>query len=292
MRAHEFINEDDENDYDDYRKPELGFSRTQTKDDDVIENSELVAMANNIRSKCRPFIQQNKELLQDGYFLYRGVRGADYKTDFAIEGTVRADRRPKDTAMQWHTAADDYFRKEFNWKYRSASLFAATDRDSVVDYGSSYIVFPEGNYEMCYSPKITDFTLDVTNGNNAVALAMMLRNMSDDEVINIGAKYNLGFQTKEDIKAAMSCFRYMTCSFLSDHMKPYTSDPSFNSNIRRFIVDYFMPRLGYTETQSYAEVGDSEVMIRCSKYFGVLASNKMNITYKRASMALLEMIVE
>ena len=107
-----------------------------------------------VKRDCKPFLKEmNKIIWRGSYIKYI----YDYK-----EITPRKDRRPLDTASEWHKWADDYFSKHFGWKARSEGVFATFDKIATMNYGNPYIFFPIGNYKYIYSPKILDFYNDIT----------------------------------------------------------------------------------------------------------------------------------
>ncbi|MFW6046289.1 MAG: hypothetical protein ACOCP4_00600 [Candidatus Woesearchaeota archaeon] len=96
-----------------------------------------------ISKKCAPFIKNIvsepiKNLL---------VSGRKSKPDYFI-GTVRKNRKPKDTPTEYHEYADKIFYEEFGIKARSQTLFCNGTPIGVKSYGNPYLIFPIGKYKL------------------------------------------------------------------------------------------------------------------------------------------------
>jgi hypothetical protein len=230
----------------------------------------LQTMANDIRRDCAPYIQANKATLKQGINLWRGVKGADRLNDFVIVGNVRTDRSPRDTNSYWHHLMDQFFMNEFGYAYRSGSMFAYTDPGNTTDYGIPFAVFPIGDYDICYSPKITDLTVDFASGTaNNYCITSMLRNMTFDDIANLAQRYDMQWKTHDDIKISIEQYSYAIGRGVF-RAGPTRETTGFDNPMTNFMLDYVIPRLDYTETYSIADIGDSEAMVKCQKYYGVL----------------------
>src|SRR5574343_219856 len=97
-------------------------------------------------NECKPF---QKEIGFNNNFdfdlLYRGMKN---KPKLFI-GNVRPDRRPSDTPLPIHEFMDNWFYKKFGVKFRSNAMFASKNSLSTLTYGTSYIVFPIGEFKYC-----------------------------------------------------------------------------------------------------------------------------------------------
>lgn len=270
MRANEFLLEATQTPRG-YEPEPFGFDATN---DDGITRAHLQEIANVIRRDCAPFIQNNREALLSGIYLNRGISGADRLNDFFIKGQVRQQRPPRDTPVFWHKLIDSYFQKEFGFPYRSASMFACIDASAACDYGVPYAVFPIGEYDICFSPKIQDFTFDVATNSDSKAINSVIGNMSYDDVRNVGAKFGFDWSDHVEIKTAFVDF--FTGARAS-------TDPYFEA----FISKYLFPRLGYTETYSIRDLEDSEAMIKCANYYGILKAP----TYRTKDTAVVDTLI-
>jgi hypothetical protein len=149
-------------------------------------------------------------------------------------------------------------------------MFAYLDPHNTFDYGVPYAVFPMGDYDICYSPKITDLTVDFASSSaNHYCITSMLRNMSYDDVEGLAEKYGMNWRDQTDVKLAIEQFSYAVNRGIF-RAGPTMTQTDFSDNMPRFMLEYVIPRLDYTETYTIADIGDSEAMVKCSKYYGVM----------------------
>lgn len=99
-----------------------------------------------IKSGCQ-------EYLKLGVRLFRGVTGGEGD---AFEGTVRANRIPKDTSKSAHNILDAYFKKTFGLAARSEALFVSPDLTTAAGYGMVYEIFPLDGFDYVWSPILED----------------------------------------------------------------------------------------------------------------------------------------
>ena len=100
---------------------------------------------------CQPFL---KDILKPKHwmFMYSGRQmGRDM-----VERPVRKDRKPTDTNRQIHDDLDAEFTKQFGYPARSNSIFCTGDEGDAGEYGTKYMIFPQGNYKTLYSEDIGD----------------------------------------------------------------------------------------------------------------------------------------
>ena len=281
MRAKEFIIESGE--YEDaYVQPD---ERAQT-------DGYITKLAQEIRQACGPFIQANHAEMKANNFMYRGVKGAQ-TSDMVIKGSVRTDRYPRDTPTQWHEVLDQFFLKQFGTKYRSASLFATNDVNNTYDYGVPYIIFPVGNYKMCYSPIIEDVTVDLSGGLSTMqtklspTVQIIINDIPDDEIERIATSLDLPIKDSIDLTLAIRDFslgkkRTDTWNGYGDYVRRYDG-PNFPT----MLVDFILPKLQYRETAKFYDANDSEIMIDCQGYYGVRSTRNSPAARDR----LLDMIL-
>ena len=255
MRANEFIIEDP-------------YYANVSVDPSVKGNPDayIKSVADEIRSACGPFIQANQQALQAGLFMYRGVKGAS-SSDLAIEGTVRTDRIPRDTPIQWHDVLDQFFLQKFGTRYRSAAMFATNDINNTFDYGTPYVMFPKGEYKICYSPIVEDMTVDLAGGvGNSITginpiIVRMITSIPSIEVQRASRKVGLDMNQWSDFLAALADF---TAS-----KNPSVYGPEFKGKFETMLIEFFLPKLRYRETKQFYDAGDSELMVKCGEYYGV-----------------------
>jgi len=89
------------------------------------------------------------------YNLYRGIKNA---TDKFGKKTVRlTDRSPMDTPQELHDELNAYFDQKYGHPYRNG-VFATPRKKNAEFYGTSFSIYPIGNYEMIHNEKIMDLT--------------------------------------------------------------------------------------------------------------------------------------
>ena len=268
MRAKEFITEFNSVDASDYE----GIPRTEF----------IQKVADDIRRDCGPFINANRQELQQERFLYRGIKGTT-AADLVVNTQVRWDRKPRDTVPQWHAVLDSFFQREFGWKYRSASMFATNCHHNTVDYGRSYIVFPKGNYKMCYSPIVEDVTVDLAGDprlHTSPVIQDIIKAIPEAEYKAASKKFDMVINDWSEFYTALLDF----------------SAGRVNNNVGEEFIDNFpimlsyflLPKLGYVEGQQYAVAGESEVMVQCSEYYGIAVRSTDPLFYQKVVELILQ----
>lgn len=91
---------------------------------------------------------------------YRGVTN-DIPLDRPSLIRTRKDRKPRDTPVQLHDAANKWFKASFNVAYRSEAVFLTPSLLTAQLYAKSpdhcVRIVPIGNYSYCWSSKCSDF---------------------------------------------------------------------------------------------------------------------------------------
>ena len=125
-------------------------------------------LADQIKKECKPFLKDNMSQILNGKYLCHSteltsaLRHDEEKFFHVIK--LKKSRSPRDTDDEYHNAANAYFEKKFGVKFRSKSIFTFPNfaNDS---YGSPFIVFPVGEYKVCYSPKVYDAYNEIFDGS-------------------------------------------------------------------------------------------------------------------------------
>ena len=115
----------------------------------------LYPVATSIVGMCKPFLESIKYNLIK-FAVFRGLERSNPATLFKIPCPI--DRSPRDTEIEQHKAADDWFLHETGIRYRSNALFGTGSYRQASDYGIVYAMFPIGDFNFCYSPIIDDLT--------------------------------------------------------------------------------------------------------------------------------------
>lgn len=73
---------------------------------------------------------------------------------------VRKDRKPRDTPLHLHNAADEWFLKNFGVRFRSQAILLSSSQQTATAYASNpsnvHRIIPIDQYKFCWSPKVTD----------------------------------------------------------------------------------------------------------------------------------------
>jgi len=99
----------------------------------------------------------------DSLKLYRGfetpiVTGVDHENWY-----LEFPRRPRDTSIEIHREADDWFYNTFGFRFRSESLCCTGNLITARCYGKGMakIIEPIGEHCCCWSPQVEDFYIDI-----------------------------------------------------------------------------------------------------------------------------------
>lgn len=104
-----------------------------------------------VKEYCQPFLTQATRL----HSLFRGITiGSDSEPYYIL--SPRSDRTPKDTPMEVHKIADEWFLENFGHRFRSHAVFGAADLLAANEYGEPYYLFPIGEFSFCWSPVYND----------------------------------------------------------------------------------------------------------------------------------------
>ena len=249
MRAKEFIFESDWQDV------------QQKNPDSTVKAAYERQVAATIRRYCKPFLANNRAALTAGDFLYRGISKSN-NAGFAISGKVRTDREPRDTIRRWHDTLDLFFNRQFGTRYRSSSLFCSTNFNEAAGYGNVYVIFPKGDYKICYSDVIEDVTVDLAGGiDMSRDISPQVENilMSIPASAYAEAANKHGLDTITDFGSFKNMFDDFTLYSAPD------PDDRFSS----FLADFILPNLRYKETVVYSDTNGHEAMVSCRGYYGL-----------------------
>lgn len=149
----------------------------------ILMNSDMVramAFMETVKTDCAQYLKEIDYSLYD-HMLYRGVVDTTKKY---IAKTVRLEnRKPKDINLSLHNQINEYFIKNYGAPFRN-SIHVTADEPQAYEYaaggyntGSVYIIFPVGQFEYLWSPKISDM-LDAAMGHD---LQRYGSNVSDED---------------------------------------------------------------------------------------------------------------
>ena len=126
---------------------------------DLPENLQFFDFVEKIKADCMPYLK-SIDYAVDRLQLLRGVIKT---TKPYIHKRVRLeDRTPKDTPEKVHNWINEYFIEKFGQPFRN-SMFATADYDQANEYatggmrtGATYVVFPTGDFQFIWSPRVGD----------------------------------------------------------------------------------------------------------------------------------------
>lgn len=118
-----------------------------------------------MESACIPFL---KEQGSRKNILWRGMsRRFELSNNHMVD--VKKDRRPLDTQLELHHALDDWFLDNFGFRARSNAVFASGSENFALVYGDLYAIYPIGDFEYVWSPRIKDTLLLDQEANHLLA---------------------------------------------------------------------------------------------------------------------------
>lgn len=110
-----------------------------------------------VYENCKPFLQEAK-----GNPIYSGRRSKTGRGDDRLfVGTIRKDRRPKDTPLKYHILLNKLFVEEFGWRARTESLFCTKQIRTARYFGTPYYIFPIGDFDYIWNANTTDLFDDI-----------------------------------------------------------------------------------------------------------------------------------
>lgn len=173
----QYLRESEDNPTDDELKAEA-----DAENDDWLKNSKIKAI---LLKDCAPFMKVCKR----SGFMYRGIKNIDEEDPILIDGmdeiplfkkTVRTDRRPLNSSNEAQVMYDKWFEKKFGYKVRAESMFCfpEDEKDGAKQYGPVCLVFPIGDFEYVWSPKVVDLQIYTEDkiggyGDEADIIAML-----------------------------------------------------------------------------------------------------------------------
>lgn len=96
---------------------------------------------------------------------YRGM-SEEFPTDRVSLVVPRADRRPRNSSLAFHEAADQWFDSRFGVRYRSRGVFVTARPEAALIYAASpshvMRVIPLSTYKYSWSPSVSDLLFAAT----------------------------------------------------------------------------------------------------------------------------------
>lgn len=96
---------------------------------------------------------------------YRGM-SEEFPTDRVSLVVPRTDRRPRNSSLAFHEAADQWFESHFGVRCRSRGVFVTARPEATLVYAASpshvMRVIPLSTYKYCWSPTVSDLLFAAT----------------------------------------------------------------------------------------------------------------------------------
>lgn len=155
--------------------------------------------AKNLRFGIREIATDWKFILKSTFETLKFFRGIkdQIPLDRPSIHETRMDRRPRDSALHLHSAADNWFNEKFGTRYRSQALFVTSDWATARLYASSddrvFRIVPLTDYKFCWSPQLKDFLEYGLRPNQAETISQFL-DRSDYTEIDLLAAHGSGHE--------------------------------------------------------------------------------------------------
>ena len=282
-------------------------------------------IVNLLREKCMTFINNNHANLSEGYFVYRGLTDDQIAQITKTKGfnryygimQTRKDRKPKDNSIFMHMISNETLKKYGNIEWRTQSVFGTTSIYMAEDYGSAYVIFPIGDYDILYSEKIKD-TIDINDFKKCVnfldrhdpgllngisELSTFVRELTKifkDVALQINKKHGTSFEYMQDPDSIVNKKSKLTVeimSFVSRSFKWKESYFSYDApNLNDINVDFYTPSYGYisdiyaTDTATKVMDNKNEIDREVDQMITdkINASSKLIALYKVLMQKLIE----
>jgi len=108
-----------------------------------------------IYDKCLPWLKSTNFSKTTEMLIHRGMMSRDDG-----EKKVRKGRYPMDTDSGVHMVANKWFAENFGHKYRSDAVFVTNSQVQAKRYGHKHLIYPVGDFEVCWSRKYKDMSLE------------------------------------------------------------------------------------------------------------------------------------
>lgn len=197
---------------------------------EIKENEEdFEYYANLIKKDCKPFLEKVDPINLDK-LIYRGMD----ENKFFIHKDVRKNRKPFTTPSVIQEFVDNYLKEKYGKQFRSNSIFVSGSPYVATTYGTSYIIFPIGNFEFLWSPHVSDLTPN---------LALAIRKGYDKA------------EQQYDVFQEISKFK-------SPEQLPDNVKEQLTKTLQK--VDYKL-----NDNLEKAIESDKEIMIKCDSYYAI-----------------------
>ena len=185
---------------------------------EYMKEDESKSFINGVERKCSSYLK-----------IYKRHNGKFYRTHgdrvetYTLKKT-RKNRRPLDSPLFLHNLVDDWMKKNFGWRGRSEGLFVWGEWSEWISH--SDLVFPIGDFDFLWNPKVEDLYDTFTKIDNDLA---DIQDPTPEDLKPIFyelKKEILPFYTNKDIKK----FWYTGCEMMIKCDKYYLVNKSWFEN--------------------------------------------------------------
>lgn len=148
----------------------------------------LKNVAQFIKKNCQPYLKENPDF--EKFPLFRGISSSEQ----VIVSPIRTDRKPLDTDVATHNAIVKELRSRGIKANRDNSIFCSGDSDVSYTYGNRYVIFPVGNFDFTWNPKIVDMTTNIAGASTVIE--------DDKKIVRVGrdSYKQICLRLKKDVK--------------------------------------------------------------------------------------------
>jgi len=164
---------------------------------------EVIKLAYAIRKDCKQYLNENPEPIYNA--LYRGIGGhkKKYIMPNLIKKNVRlGNRDPADMPTYLHMEINQYFKDYHGAPFRNAMFCTGSDVEAS-GYGAEFVIFPIGNFEYIWSPKIDDLWTAYDSFTTALGVNLSSGTALYDKFVD-DVVYNADWETTNLIEAISS----------------------------------------------------------------------------------------
>lgn len=178
-------------------------------------------IVDDIMANCQPYLKESDYFRNRGMTnLWRGIEGVNVA--FTTKQT-RIDRKPQGMNTEIKELLDDALMEKFGLPFRSKAAFTTGDSKRVELFGNPYAVFPIGNFDYLWSPKVHDLNENPEWGD------LITSNLGPNQEINL---------TKDQIKDFLDDMNYM----MNENLEEATVS---GNEIMVAIDEYYIIERGY-----------------------------------------------
>lgn len=207
--------------------------------EETINGFTLEQKLDEVFDKCKPYIDLIKSCKKEN-LLYRGVNYYDIQVKKIDHNW---NREPLDTPMEIHEFLNNEFKNKFDWNARNGvfSFFKIAKKNQISGYeGETYMLFPIGDFNYLWNPKIYDLYGDYE-------MEMEGFYVPEDVIIDEWDEYKTKDSTEKDYN-----------DFYNMRMESYKED--FYLKLENIVNSYINHGLCHARQTN-------EIIVNCDSYY-------------------------